>query len=73
MPAELTYFPGSPFARMCRVVILEFGLPVEFVEHKFPPAKEMFDVNPLGQVPALILENKTVFPTFLILEEDSAP
>ncbi len=69
MPARLTYFPGSPFARMCRVLIMELDLPVDLVEYEFPPGPEMFEINPLGQVPALILDRGTIFPTFLILEE----
>ncbi|MBF9029593.1 glutathione S-transferase [Rhodobacterales bacterium HKCCE3408] len=66
--ARLTYFPGSPFARMCRVLVHEWDLPVEPVEHAFPPGPEMYAINPLGQVPALILGDRTVFPTFLVLE-----
>ncbi len=66
---QLTYFPGSPFARMCRVAAIELNLPIEMIECEFPPGPEMFDINPLGQVPALILKDRTVFPTFLVMEE----
>lgn len=69
MSAKLTYFRGSPFARMCRVTIKELNLPVETAEYEFPPGPEMFEINPLGQVPALILDDRTVFPTFLVMEE----
>ncbi len=66
---KLTYFSGSPFARMCRVMVIEWDLPVEPVEYAFPPGPDMFAINPLGQVPALIRgDGKTIFPTFLVLE-----
>lgn len=69
MSARLTYFPGSPFARMCRVIVIEWALPVEPVEYTFPPGPEMFALNPLGQVPALLRDGQeAVFPTFLVLE-----
>jgi glutathione S-transferase len=69
MTAQLTYFSGSPFARMCRVMVIEWALPVEPVEFAFPPGPEMFALNPLGQVPALIRDGaETVFSTFLVLE-----
>ena len=67
-PARLTYTPGSPFARMARVLIREWGLAVEEVEVAFPPPPEIFAVNPLGQVPVLTVGDDAVFPTFLILE-----
>ncbi len=68
-PAQLTYFPGSPFARICRVAVIELCVPVEPVDCAFPPGPDMFEVNPPGQVPAFILDDRTVFPTFLILED----
>jgi glutathione S-transferase len=68
---KLTYFSGSPFARMCRVLVIEWALPVTPVEYSFPPGPEMFAINPLGQVPALVADDgrPALFPTFLILEE----
>jgi glutathione S-transferase len=66
--ATLGYFPGSPFARMARVLAREWSLPVVEVEHRFPPPPELFDLNPLGQVPVLRIGEETVFPTFLVLE-----
>ncbi|MDW4549811.1 glutathione S-transferase [Defluviimonas sp. D31] len=68
MRAELAYFPGSPFARMGRVLIAEWGLAVKPVEWRFPPPVELFALNPLGQVPALLFGDEAVFPTFMILE-----
>jgi glutathione S-transferase len=49
--ARLAYFPGSPFARMARVLIEEWALPVDPDEWTFPPPEELFRLNPLGQVP----------------------
>ncbi|MGR3343549.1 MAG: glutathione S-transferase family protein [Paracoccaceae bacterium] len=67
--AQLTYFPGSPFARMARVLVIEWDLPVQPVECEFPPSDELFAENPLGQVPALIFPDRSVFPTLLVLEK----
>lgn len=66
--AELSYFPGSPYARMARVLISEWSLPITPVEWSFPPPDDLFRLNPLGQVPALVEGGKALFPTFLILE-----
>jgi glutathione S-transferase len=66
--AALAVTPGSPFARMARVFVREWSLPVTEVEQPFPPSQDVFDHNPLGQVPFLSTGEDTVFPTFLILE-----
>ncbi len=66
---QLTFFPGSPFARMARILIMEWNLPVTPTQQEFPPTPDLFRANPLGQVPALIMPDGTaVFPTFLVLE-----
>jgi glutathione S-transferase len=66
--ASLAYTPGSPFARMARVAIREWALPVEEVEVGFPPPAEISALNPLGQVPVLTVGGEAVFPTLIILE-----
>ena len=66
--AWLAYFPGSPFARMARVLIREWGLRVEEVEYQFPPSQELFEINPLGTVPVLLVDGEATFPTLLVLE-----
>jgi len=66
--ALLAVTPGSPFARMARVAIREWALPVEEVEVAFPPPAEVVALNPLGQVPVLSLEGEAIFPTLIILE-----
>lgn len=68
MDARLAYFPGSPFARMARVLVREWALPVTEQEHPFPPPDALFALNPLGQVPVLDLGDEQVFPTLLVLE-----
>lgn len=64
----LHYIQGSPFARMARVLLREYGLACEerLIE-EFPPSPAYFDVNPLGQVPALEDGQARLFPTSVVL------
>lgn len=66
--ARLAYFPGSPFARMARVLVREWQLEIEETELPFPPPASLFDLNPLGQVPVLLLGDERLFPTLIVLE-----
>ena len=51
---KLHYTPGSPFARIIRVLLRELAHDCQEVEiGEFPPSSDYFAVNPLGQVPAL--------------------
>lgn len=55
---------GSPFARKCRVVRLEKGLEdrIEEITAVFPYKDDAYlRINPIGQVPALALDDGTVF------------
>jgi glutathione S-transferase len=55
--------PASPYARKCRVVRLEKGLEgrIEEITAVFPYKDDAFlKVNPIGQVPALVLEDGAV-------------
>lgn len=57
---KLFYSPNSPYARKCRVVILEKGLQdkvelVSLMPSDNPP--ELIAANPLGTVPTLVLDN----------------
>ena len=65
----LFYFQGSPFARMARVLVLEWSLPITCRELPFPPPEDLFDINPLGQVPVLSLsDGRNLAPTLIVLE-----
>lgn len=51
----------SPFARKVRIAVLEKGLACELVvENPWLPDTAMARVNPLGKVPALVLDDGTV-------------
>ena len=66
---DLHYIDGSPFARMARVLILEHGLPVALHEiTEFPPPEAYLAINPLGQVPVLVENGTSHFPTRIVLE-----
>lgn len=66
---KLYYTPGSPFARIIRVLLRELALEcAELRVETFPPPDSFFQVNPLGQVPALETERGVLFPTRLIID-----
>lgn len=61
---KLFFSPNSPFARKCRVVIAEKNLQdaVELVESQPPHNSDaLMAANPLGRIPALVLENGDIF------------
>jgi glutathione S-transferase len=68
-PAQLFYIDGSPFARLCRTLIIDWNLPVETVKLDWPLDTSFFDENPLGQVPVLKTVGETIFPTSQIAEQ----
>ncbi len=59
---RLYYSPNSPYARKARIVIHELGLAsrVQSVLVKLPADAEFRAVNPLGKIPALVLDDNTV-------------
>lgn len=66
---RLHYIPGSPFARILRVLIREHGLAVEeSAVEVFPPPPDFFALNPLGQVPVYESGGTAWFPTLPALE-----
>jgi glutathione S-transferase len=66
---QLHYIDGSPFARMVRVLIQEFGLAVDEREiTEFPPSEDHLSLNPLGQVPVLVDGGQSFFPTSIVFD-----
>ena len=66
---KLHYTPGSPFARIVRVLLRELALDCREEEIKgFPPSSDHFAINPLGQVPALETPEGVKFPTRIIID-----
>ncbi len=60
----------SPYARKARLVLLEKNIPHEFVvDPPCEPGSQVPRVNPLGRIPALILDDETcVFDSPVIAE-----
>ncbi len=54
---KLFYSPASPFARKCRVIVHELGLKLEEISVNPIGNEELRRVNPLGKVPALVLDD----------------
>lgn len=60
---KLFFAPNSPFARKCRIVVIEKGLQdgVELVESQPPhESAALLAANPLARIPALVLANGDV-------------
>jgi len=68
-PAKLYYIQGSPFARLCRLLIDEWHLPVQSVILEHPLPDDYFEITPTGQVPVLKTVGETIFPTSQIVEQ----
>ncbi len=68
-PAKLYYVGGSPFARLCRILIDEWHIPVQKVEVSFPLPDDFFEISPVGQVPVLKTVGETIFPTSQVVEQ----
>ena len=72
-PAMRLYMSiASPFVRKCRVVLREKGLKdrVEEIALDFPyKAADYTAVNPVGQVPALVLDDGTVFTNSPVISD----
>jgi len=58
---KLFFSPNSPYARKCRIVVIEKGLEsrVEFINTDPWGESELIKVNPLGTVPALLKDDGT--------------
>ena len=60
----------SPYVRKARLVLLEKNLPHDYVvDPPSDPNSEVYRVNPLGRIPALILDNgECIFDSVVIAE-----
>lgn len=67
---KLVGSPNSPFARKARVLLLEKGLPFDWLsEMPFGPETRVPEFNPLGKVPALVTDaGRTLFDSRVIVE-----
>ena len=60
----------SPYARKARVVLLEKGIACEIaVENPWLPQTRINDANPLGKVPALVLDDGSVIHDSKVIVE----
>jgi len=65
---QLYYFPGSPYARMVRMALLETGLDIPLVETTLrDPASTLLPHNPIGRVPTLVLDDGTALTETLLI------
>jgi glutathione S-transferase len=67
---KLIYSPNSPFARKCRVLLLEKSIPCEMeMQMPFAADTKVAHYNPLGKVPALVTDDgRTWFDSRVICE-----
>ena len=67
---QLFYVPGSPYARMVRIALIERGLTAQ-VEHQEvtlrDPESRLLPYNPVGRVPSLRLDDGTVLTEALLI------
>lgn len=67
--AELYFTDASPFARLCRILVIEWNLPVDLIEVSHPLPAAYFENAPMGQVPLLSTIGEKIFPTLPIVEQ----
>jgi glutathione S-transferase len=62
--------PGSPFSRKVRIVLEERGIPYDYVvERPSAPGSRVPQVNPLGKVPTLVLDDgRALYDSSVIVE-----
>jgi glutathione S-transferase len=65
---RLFSFPNSPYGRIGRVLIREWALPVEEEIVPFGAPAPVAALNPLGQVPVLVLGGAPLFPALPVVE-----
>jgi len=67
---QLFYVPGSPYARMVRIALLETGLAARVTQQEVTlrdPASALLPFNPVGRVPSLRLPDGTVLSETLLV------
>ncbi|RPI46834.1 MAG: glutathione S-transferase [Betaproteobacteria bacterium] len=62
--------PGSPFVRKVRVIAAEKNIPIDYViQRANAPGSPVPDLNPLGKIPVLVLDNgEAVYDSVVIGE-----
>ena len=67
---RLYYAPGSPFARIVRVALIETGLDANTEKQEvalYTPDSELLPINPVGRVPTFILDDGTRLTESLLI------
>lgn len=65
---RLVSFPNSPYGRIARVLVDEWRLPVAEEIVPFGKPGAVTALNPLGQVPVLVVDGRPCFPTLVVVE-----
>ncbi len=65
---RLLSFPNSPYGRIARVLVDEWRLPVREEMVPFAAPERVASLNPLGQVPVLVLDGAAIFPALPVFE-----
>ena len=67
---QLFYYPGSPYARMVRIALIETGLDARIRLEEVTlrdPKSELLPFNPVGRVPSLRLDDGVVLTETLLI------
>ena len=67
---ELFYVPGSPYARMVRIALIETGLVARVTQREVTlrdPESALLPFNPVGRVPSLRLDDGAVLTESLLI------
>jgi glutathione S-transferase len=67
---KLLYTKRSPYARKVRVIALEKGINLEYIDEDLQnKSQRLLDANPLGKVPTLVLDDgKTIYDSRVIAQ-----
>ena len=67
---KLFYTKRSPYARKVRVMALEKGIQLDFIDEDLAnKSKQLLESNPLGKVPTLVLDNgDTIYDSVVICQ-----